>query len=237
MEYTNEQEILDALERQAFLFDQKFAQGIFSLDEINSLMPGNGTINLNNTQDHTVTHSDKDLESLLGISYEQFAENPFFYLNKMMYPGDFEKGVRLVETFLLGNTDHSTVSHIQRIKPLGGSEYIAFYTLGRLMKGQPNMTANISVPLNDLAKVSNKMVRVLEETIYMRKNYHKFANLTSREKEVITLLALGYQNNEVAGQLFISKATVEQHRKNIKRKLDIKRFVDIMRFAQAFDLI
>jgi DNA-binding CsgD family transcriptional regulator len=71
----------------------------------------------------------------------------------------------------------------------------------------------------------------------MRHNYHKFASLTPRELEIVTLLALGYQNNEIGEQLFISKATVEQHRKNLKRKLNIKRFVDLIRFAQAFDLI
>lgn len=81
------------------------------------------------------------------------------------------------------------------------------------------------------------MLRTLEETLYMRHNYHKFASLTPRELEIITLLALGYQNNEIGEQLFISKATVEQHRKNLKRKLNIKRFVDLIRFAQAFDLI
>jgi DNA-binding CsgD family transcriptional regulator len=97
--------------------------------------------------------------------------------------------------------------------------------------------SNIVIPLKELGIASLKMMRILEETLYVRRNYHRFATLTAREKEIITLLALGYQNNEIGEQLFISKATVEQHRKNLKRKLEIKRFVDLIRFAQAFDLI
>lgn len=236
MKYTNEQEILDALERQAFLFDQKYHQGILSLEEMDRFIPGIGTINLNNTSDHTVNHIGKQENDFVGINYEEFLQDPFFYLNNMMYPGDFEKGVRLAETYLINNSGQATISYIQRVKPLKGTEYTAFYTLGRLLKNK-ELTANILIPVNDLGKVSNKMVRVLEETIYMRKNYHKFTSITTREKEIITLLALGYQNNEMADHLFISKATVEQHRKNLKRKLNIKRFVDLIRFAQAFDLI
>jgi DNA-binding CsgD family transcriptional regulator len=71
----------------------------------------------------------------------------------------------------------------------------------------------------------------------MKKNFRKFASLTKREKEILTLLALGYNSPSIAEELFISRYTVEQHRKNIKSKIEHKSFAELIRFAIAFDLL
>lgn len=233
--FTNEQEILDALERQTFLIEKKLDKGIISIQEINDLTE-TCAVNTNNLEDFTLSYIGKNHEQMLGFGIDVLKENPLSLIKKLVYPGDFAKGVRLVKDYLLGDSAHDSVSYIQRTKALNGTQYIPFYTLTRVIKSQ-NILTSIVIPLHKLGVATNKMVRSLEETDYMRKNYHRFNSLTVREKEIITFLALGYQNNEIAEQLFIAKATVEQHRKNLKRKLEIKRFVDLIRFAQAFDLI
>ena len=45
--------------------------------------------------------------------------------------------------------------------------------------------------------------------------------LTQREREVLKLVGEGYKNKEIAGYLCISEKTVEKHRSNIMRKLDL----------------
>ncbi len=45
--------------------------------------------------------------------------------------------------------------------------------------------------------------------------------LTQREREILKLIAEGYKNKEVADYLFISVKTVEKHRANLMRKLDL----------------
>ena len=45
--------------------------------------------------------------------------------------------------------------------------------------------------------------------------------LTQREREVLKLVGEGYKNKEIAGYLCISEKTVEKHRGNIMRKLDL----------------
>lgn len=54
---------------------------------------------------------------------------------------------------------------------------------------------------------------------------------TQREKEVLTLLALGHTNGEIAGKLCISERTVESHRNNIMSKLELKSRAELVRFA------
>ena len=51
--------------------------------------------------------------------------------------------------------------------------------------------------------------------------------LTSREKEVLSLLMLGNTCKEVAAILFISSDTVKTHRRNLYSKLDVRTGVQL----------
>lgn len=51
--------------------------------------------------------------------------------------------------------------------------------------------------------------------------FEKINTLTSREKDVIDLVVKGFTNENIAKKLFLSILTVQSHRKNIYRKLDI----------------
>lgn len=86
-------------------------------------------------------------------------------------------------------------------------------------------------------QLRHKLKRILKELKFAKKNLKKYQSLTYREKEVIGLLAKGYNNPEIARQLFISRSTVEQHRKNINRKLNIKSFMDLMHYVYAYNLV
>ncbi|MCA1681091.1 MAG: helix-turn-helix transcriptional regulator [Actinobacteria bacterium] len=52
----------------------------------------------------------------------------------------------------------------------------------------------------------------------MAKDHGRLA-LTKREREVITLIAAGSQNDVIAGQLFVSSETVKSHVQNAMGKL------------------
>jgi len=46
--------------------------------------------------------------------------------------------------------------------------------------------------------------------------------LTEREHEVLTLIARGMCNSEIAGALFVSEATVKTHVARVLRKMDLR---------------
>lgn len=62
-------------------------------------------------------------------------------------------------------------------------------------------------------------------------------DLTPREQEVLTLIAQGLSNGEIADQLFISAKTVDRHRENIMRKLNLHNRVDLVKYALRKGLI
>ena len=55
--------------------------------------------------------------------------------------------------------------------------------------------------------------------------------LTEREAEVLTLIALGHTNGEIAQQLFLSVRTVETHRAHIQQKLRLSKRSELVRYA------
>jgi DNA-binding NarL/FixJ family response regulator len=56
-------------------------------------------------------------------------------------------------------------------------------------------------------------------------------NLSDRETEVLRHIALGYSNKEIAARLSLSVKTVEAHKANAMRKLDMTSRIDIVRYA------
>lgn len=59
----------------------------------------------------------------------------------------------------------------------------------------------------------------------------KISQLTKRELEVIKLLCDGLSNTKIAEKLFLSPSTVDNHRTNIMRKLDVHNVVELTRFC------
>jgi DNA-binding NarL/FixJ family response regulator len=55
--------------------------------------------------------------------------------------------------------------------------------------------------------------------------------LTTREREVLQMVAEGRTSAEIATRLFISPRTAEGHRANLSRKLGLQNHTDIVRFA------
>jgi len=61
--------------------------------------------------------------------------------------------------------------------------------------------------------------------------------LTPREQEVLTFIAEGYSNREIADVLVISVKTVDRHRENIMRKLQLHNRVELVKYAIEKGLI
>lgn len=61
--------------------------------------------------------------------------------------------------------------------------------------------------------------------------------LTQREREILKLIAEGYKNKEVADYLYISLKTVEKHRSNLMKKLDLHNVAALTAYAMEKGLV
>jgi DNA-binding CsgD family transcriptional regulator len=64
----------------------------------------------------------------------------------------------------------------------------------------------------------------------------KFTLLTSREKEVLRLIAMENTAEQIADIMNLSEHTIHSHRKNLLKKLDVKTSVGLARYAVLFGL-
>jgi DNA-binding NarL/FixJ family response regulator len=68
----------------------------------------------------------------------------------------------------------------------------------------------------------------IEIVLPIEDNFTSQLKLTKREKEIISLIALGKSTKEIAGKLFLSELTIKTHRKNISEKLGAKGLADFL---------
>ncbi|MEP6927187.1 MAG: response regulator transcription factor [Ginsengibacter sp.] len=61
--------------------------------------------------------------------------------------------------------------------------------------------------------------------------------LSSREKEILGLIAEGYTNPQIAEKIFLSPFTVDSHRKNLLAKLKVKNTASLIKLAVEIKLI
>jgi len=61
--------------------------------------------------------------------------------------------------------------------------------------------------------------------------------LSRREQEVLRLIAQGKNTKEIADILYISPKTVQNHKYNIMKKLDLKNVVDMVKYAIKIGMV
>jgi len=62
-------------------------------------------------------------------------------------------------------------------------------------------------------------------------------SLSDRERDIVHLLALGYTNQEIGKQLYISVRTVDTHRAHVMRKLELETRAELVMFALSNGII
>lgn len=126
-------------------------------------------------------------------------------------------------------TMHDTEQIIREVLEAGARGYVLKSSAGRDL-----VTAVQAVALHTPFFTPHVAELVLKGYLHgtgpVASNHH-VSQLTTREREIIQLLAEGKSNKEVATALHISTKTAEAHRVNINRKLGLHSVSDLVRYA------
>lgn len=85
--------------------------------------------------------------------------------------------------------------------------------------------------MTDDAPISKEIARRILTEFTNQPRPHSTNHLTSREQEILSLVAQGNSNKEIAHLLTISEYTVKNHLKNIMQKLHVTNRVQLTRYA------
>ena len=84
---------------------------------------------------------------------------------------------------------------------------------------------------------SEKVLKIITTNSDKKLINRELSQISSREIEVLKLIAMEYSTNEVADKLFVSVNTIESHRKSLMKKLDVKNVVGLIKFAMRHKLV
>ena len=140
------------------------------------------------------------------------------------------------ETKVLILSAHSDSEYVEQVVKAGAKGYLIKQTSGdvvarairELHKGNTFFTASIAKHLKDDYQKS-------PDGVGLRKNSD--TELTSREAELLQLIAEGQPNKQIASELGISIKTVEKHRQHLMEKLKIHDIAGLTRFAISAGII
>jgi DNA-binding NarL/FixJ family response regulator len=143
----------------------------------------------------------------------------------------------LPETHILIVSMHSKMGYIVEAFQAGALGYLVkesaggalLKALGLIAKGEFFLDNSVS------REVVSKILRAADKEEYV--SDVDYRSLTTREQEILRLLAEGFSTKEIGSRLFISPKTVENHRTNIMHKLQVKRPLDLVRYAARIGLI
>lgn len=161
---------------------------------------------------------------------ELYSKNTYDLIISDIHLNDEKDGIDIITEFsrikqvpvvyLTAYSDSDIVTKAEKTMPFA-------YLLKPYNDNQLKATINLAI-LN-FNKVSNKIPENPENTT-------KLDLLTNREKEILVTLSTGKISKEIAETLNISAYTVEQHKKNIRRKLDLTTVGELVNFAMTSKL-
>ncbi len=132
---------------------------------------------------------------------------------------------------------HSKIDYIVEAFQAGATGYVVKDSAaGRLIQG---LHAVVEGEYFLDSSISHEVVsRLMKSPVRdARVSDAEYGRLTPREQEIMRMLAEGQQKSTIAERLCISIKTVENHRSNIMRKLDLHSAMDLVRYAAKLGLI
>jgi two-component system, NarL family, response regulator NreC len=142
---------------------------------------------------------------------------------------------RFPETKIIALTVHKTEEYLLATLQAGADGYVLkdathdelVMAIHNVMAGKPYLSPGIS----------EKVIEGYLEGKEGRLSVSSWQKLSQREREVLKLIAEDYKNKEIAEDLCISLKTVEKHRANLMKKLDLHNAAGLTVYAMGKGLV
>lgn len=232
--YKTDKELIRSQNQNVFLIDKLLNKPNISPEDIGDIIPG--MFHLNRKSDLAVEYLSKPGRDYFDMSLNEIHDMGVGFFDKTLSLETRQIVVpRFLEYSVNGNSQ-TLCSDFQIVRRDEDQPFEIFMSSVKHLKDK-DVLAVVTLPINTLGQSTAKMERLLGENKFFRDHYEQFMQLTKREKEILSLVAKGYNNKDIGEQLYISSHTVRTHRNRIFSKLEIKHISELMKYAYAYDLL
>lgn len=135
-------------------------------------------------------------------------------------------------------SSYDDIKIVQEVLSLGASGYISKGNAGEhIIKAIKAVANNEQYYSNDIQSILLKSVAGQRVKPGEAPESFLFETLTDKEKFVLKLVANEYSTGEIADKMNISSHTVETHRKNLLKKLNVKNSVGLAMYAVKYKIV
>ena len=142
---------------------------------------------------------------------------------------------RAPEINVLALTVHEEEAYFFEMLTAGASGYVPKRASPQILLTAIKIVARGEVFLHPVVAGALVQEYVQEGRSDARKRVYD--GLTPRQQEILTLIAEGLSNHEIANELDISVRTVERHRENIMKRLNLHSRVELVKYALRKGLV
>ena len=217
------------------LFDIMIDKGIYSLYEVDEIMPGH--FHINDRETLAIEYFGKSSCEFLNKPNEELVAMGRDFLEKYIHPDSSSIEHPKLISYFQSSNNKSTYCYFEKVRK---SESKDIYEWFMSLCSSPNSYEKLlcfSIPLCQIEGASKTLTQVVDDNLFLRKNYLKFCSLSKREVEIIKMVEQGWSRRGLANKLNISILTIDTHRKNIREKLEVSSFREVSRYIRAFNLL
>jgi DNA-binding NarL/FixJ family response regulator len=138
------------------------------------------------------------------------------------------------DTKVIALSIHSTSTFVKEMLQAGVSGYLVKHCAFE------ELADAIRIVTNDKPYLSTQIVTTVMKDYtgaHLQDKSSVFSILSTREREVLQLVAEGLKSDEIASRLFISVKTVSSHRRQIMKKLGLNSVAELTRYAISEGLV
>ncbi len=158
---------------------------------------------------------DLDMPVMNGIEASKQIKNIFPDIKIIILSLHSEKSV--IEHMIQINIDGYLIKTSDKAEMLQAIKTVA--------EGKKYFSSAVTFALSGIATESTSIVNISNQL------QTQLASLSEREIEILKLIAEGFSNKEIGKQLRLSFRTIDAHRANLMKKLEIKKVTGLVRFA------
>lgn len=186
-------------------------------------------------EENSIIYINNKASDNLTLKFNKDSLISIYYLFKIIHPESINAIKVFITHFTNNKTNKLTLPYAYYIQTKKEWEWMYAYFKAIFTKNNKvKYILGIGCNIEQLIENRNRLKIQNKNLDFIEKNISKYNKLSKREIEILNLISDEYTSIEISKILHITPFTVDTHRKNLIKKLDVKSSLGLVKYANLF---